>query len=328
MTALQRNALSIEYKKWESSFAYVSEMRSFTAIFGTVISDAQAMDTPSPPDYVQYEHFYKWANDDRLIRLLSLMHSNLVNCYNSMNSRLPTSAEGAHFWADPSRTLIATIDTVEELTKTFANSAYDFIIADEYRNSIDICKIFLCSSDGSTIPPHTSKMPVYLEIPIFTQTNVTIAVATDTIKRINREYIKGLTDRALSDISSGSYDSAITKSRTLLEEVFCFVIEKGEVIPSDKGDIGKLYGQVKTLYHMHQDKEADTRINMLLSGLEKIVSSIAEMRNKGSDSHGVGAKRVKISEHHARLFVNSATVMAEFILAVEKKARQSHQESR
>jgi hypothetical protein len=40
------------------------------------------------------------------------------------------------------------------------------------------------------------------------------------------------------------------------------------------------------------------------------------MRNKNSDSHGIGAKRINIDEHHARLFVNSAMTMADFILAV------------
>ena len=53
--------------------------------------------------------------------------------------------------------------------------------------------------------------------------------------------------------------------------------------------------------------------------LEKILSAIAEMRNKGSDSHGVGAKRINIAEHHARLYVNSAMTMADFVLAVSKK---------
>ncbi|MDE5549540.1 MAG: abortive infection family protein, partial [Clostridia bacterium] len=61
------------------------------------------------------------------------------------------------------------------------------------------------------------------------------------------------------------------------------------------------------------------RINGLLSGLEKILSAIAEMRNVGSDSHGVGAKRINISEHHAKLFVNSAMTMADFILSVAEK---------
>ncbi|MCZ8518383.1 MULTISPECIES: abortive infection family protein [Paenibacillus] len=83
-----------------------------------------------------------------------------------------------------------------------------------------------------------------------------------------------------------------------------------------RADIGKLYNQVKQLHNMHQNKEIDKRINGLLSGLEKILSAIAEMRNKGSDSHGIGAKRIKIAEHHARLFVNSAMTMADFVLAV------------
>jgi hypothetical protein len=143
-----------------------------------------------------------------------------------------------------------------------------------------------------------------------------VTVNTPLINSINREYIKSLSDRAMNDVNGGNYDSAITKSRTLLEEVFCYVIEKKGETSSDSGDIGKLYTQVKQLYNMHQDKDMDKRINGLLSGLEKILSAIAEMRNKGSDSHGIGVKRINIAEHHARLFVNSAMTMADFVLAV------------
>ena len=100
-------------------------------------------------------------------------------------------------------------------------------------------------------------------------------------------------------IKNGYFDSAITKSRTLLEEVFCYVIEQKGKIPTTSGQINQLYRQVKDLYNMHADRDADRRINMLLSGFEKIVSSIAEMRNKDSDSHGVGSNRIKIEEHHA-----------------------------
>ena len=124
------------------------------------------------------------------------------------------------------------------------------------------------------------------------------------------------TDCLASDMS---LDSAITKSRTLLEETFCYVIEKKNEVPSDSGDIGKLYKQVKTLYNMHNDANTDRRINTLLSGLNSIVSAIAEMRNKDSDAHGVGAKRITIYEHHARLFVNVSVAMADFILSVQQK---------
>ena len=94
-------------------------------------------------------------------------------------------------------------------------------------------------------------------------------LATPTIKMVDRDYIADISGRAMKDITDGNYDSAITKSRTLLEEVFCFVIEKKEEKPTESGDIGKLYNQVKLLYHMHQSAELDKRINGLLSGLEK-----------------------------------------------------------
>lgn len=149
---------------------------------------------------------------------------------------------------------------------------------------------------------------------------VPVKVAAPAIKTIDRGYIVKLCERAMQDVTEGNYDSAITKSRTLLEEVFCYVIEKKGETPSESGDISKLYNQVKQLYHMHQDKDMDKRINGLLSGLEKILSAIAEMRNKDSDSHGVGAKRINIAEHHARLFVNSAMTMADFILAVGERS--------
>lgn len=147
-----------------------------------------------------------------------------------------------------------------------------------------------------------------------------VNVVVPTIKTIDRQYISDLSNRAMKDVDEENFDSAITKSRTLLEETFCYVIEKKGDTPSDSGDIGKLYNQVKQLYNMHQDKNMDKRINGLLSGLEKILSAIAEMRNVGSDSHGVGAKRINIAEHHAKLFVNAAMIMADFILSVEENS--------
>lgn len=147
----------------------------------------------------------------------------------------------------------------------------------------------------------------------------TVSVEAPIIKIIDRSYISNLCERSLQAIETDDFDSAVTKSRTLLEEVFCYVIERKGQTPADKGDIKGLYNEVKKLYNMHQNKDTDRRINMLLSGLEKILSAITEMRNKNSDSHGVGANRINIAEHHARLCVNAAVTMADFILAVSEK---------
>ena len=155
----------------------------------------------------------------------------------------------------------------------------------------------------------------------------TISIAAPAVRKIDRGYIRDLGKRAIKDINETNYDSAITKSRTLLEEAFCYVIEKQDEVPSNSGDIGKLYNQVKTLYSMHQDGGTDKRINMLLSGLEKIVSAITQMRNEGSDSHGVGLKRINIKDYHALLAVNAATTMADFILSVGESANNHQKEN-
>lgn len=145
-----------------------------------------------------------------------------------------------------------------------------------------------------------------------------VRLETPAIACVNREYIVDLSNRAIRDVDKREYDSAITKARTLLEEVFCFALEQLDIPPAKNGSIMDLYKQVRNEYNMHTDKDIDKRVNQLLSGLNNIVSSISEMRNKNSDAHGVGANRINISEHHARLFVNSAMVMADFILSVVK----------
>lgn len=139
---------------------------------------------------------------------------------------------------------------------------------------------------------------------------------TSKIENIDRGYIHRLAQRASNDIKNSDFDGAISKSRTLLEEIFCFMIERCGETPSNKGDITKLYNQVKQLYGMHENKDVDERINELLSGINKIVDSISRMRNISGDAHGLGSRRIGLSEHHAKLVLNSACCLADFMLSV------------
>lgn len=150
-----------------------------------------------------------------------------------------------------------------------------------------------------------------------------VIVDTPKIKTIDRDYILSTYQKAINDISEKNYDECLTKSRTLLEEVFCKVIEDKGDEPKAKGNINQLYKQVKDLYNMHGNKDMDVRINTLISGLETIVNSVAEMRNKASDAHGMGAKRFNISEHHSRLVLNSALTIAEFIYSVAENSNKT-----
>lgn len=88
-----------------------------------------------------------------------------------------------------------------------------------------------------------------------------VKVDTPAIECVSRDYIKSIVVRANREIDNGDFDSAITKSRTLHEEVFCHAIEAKGEMSSDEGDIGKLYNQVKTLYNIHQSPDVDKRIN-------------------------------------------------------------------
>lgn len=150
------------------------------------------------------------------------------------------------------------------------------------------------------------------------ETGKTPVIEAPNIKLINISYVQGLRERCTEDFNAGNYDSVITKSRTVIEEVLIYILEQNQVEVEKKGDINKIYNQVKGLYNMRQDKGYDGRVNGLLSGLEKIVQSVAEMRNVNSDAHGVGSKRIIIKEREARLVMNSAVTFCEYILEIYK----------
>lgn len=133
---------------------------------------------------------------------------------------------------------------------------------------------------------------------------------------INVPYIHELSRRIENDIVSENYDSVITKSRTMIEEVLLYIIEQRGIEGKFSGDILKMYSAVKDGLGMRQDSKKDQRINMMLSGLEKIIQSIAEMRNAQSDAHGAGKNRVSIRKHEAQLTANCAITFSEYIFSV------------
>ncbi len=143
-----------------------------------------------------------------------------------------------------------------------------------------------------------------------------VAIEAPALQIVDREYVRDIARRATSDVDDGDYDSALTKARTLLEESFCYVIELSDETPIENGDIGKLFKQVKSLYNMHAGPEVDKRINEIISGLNKIVSGVGALRSNQGDAHGVGSKRMTISDYHAQLSVNAAATVAEFVLQV------------
>jgi len=149
-----------------------------------------------------------------------------------------------------------------------------------------------------------------------------IVLTTETIEKIDSQYIKKIKEQALEVVKAGDYDSAITKSRTMLEEVFIYGIETSNLEVVAKGDIIKLYNQFKGIYNLTSSSDLDIRVNDLLSGFNKIVDSVAKMRNLNSDSHGAGSRRIAIDYNIAMLYVNSAITLSNFFLALVEKNKK------
>lgn len=144
-----------------------------------------------------------------------------------------------------------------------------------------------------------------------------ISFDTPKVKVINSQYIKELPDRIKDDLANKDYDSVITKSRTLLEEVLIHIIEKMTFERyKSNGNLIKIYQDATELLNMRQKSEWDKRVNELLGGLHKIVSAISSMRDMNSDAHGAGSSRLNINKREAILVANSSMMLAEYWLSV------------
>jgi len=127
---------------------------------------------------INYEfiELYESVKHSKLKEIFSTLHAGLISNFKTMNERLPTNDYEAHFWANPSRELITTIEIIEGLQRSLKNTSYSFSVDSYYQGVIDKCNTFLSRSGGSTIPPNTDKIDLYYIVPIFiSQATVTVA---------------------------------------------------------------------------------------------------------------------------------------------------------
>ena len=147
-----------------------------------------------------------------------------------------------------------------------------------------------------------------------------LVIEVPKIKVVTSEYIKELPERIKDDLENHNFDSVITKSRTLLEEVLIYIIEHlTHERYKSKGDLIKIYQEVTMLLNMRQNNEWDVRVNELLGGLHKLISAISNMRNINSDAHGAGSGRIDIRKREALLAAHSSMMIAEYLLSVYEK---------
>ncbi|EAI4081568.1 protein kinase family protein [Campylobacter jejuni] len=139
-----------------------------------------------------YIDLYFCFENGKLKLVLSTLHNNIIECFKKMNSRLPSTENNNHYWADDSRKLKFNIELALYLQKEFKDSELSFWIDEYYYNVFKQCLNFLKSSEGSKIPLGMQKITIYEAIPIFVKLN------SISNSEVNKNY-------SLELIGDGSY---------------------------------------------------------------------------------------------------------------------------
>lgn len=151
---------------------------------------------------------------------------------------------------------------------------------------------------------------------------VTVEAVPETLPKLTVTFIEEQIQKCRSKIEAGDYDGAITNARALLEQMLLAIEAElsTEAPPSFDGDLIKLFNRVRTMLNMDPSrKDISDSLKQVLSGLSSIVNGLASMRNKMSDSH---AKSYKPERHHAKLAVNSAKTLADFLFETKSYQQQ------
>lgn len=129
---------------------------------------------------------------------------------------------------------------------------------------------------------------------------------------ITHIFINEQIEKCESKLNENDFDGAITNARSLVEAVLV-VIERelDSNSPEYDGNLPKLYKRVQKLLNLCPEQEGlDHCLKQILSGFISVVSGLAALRNIVSDAH---VRTYEPAEHHARLAVNSAKTMCNFL---------------
>jgi hypothetical protein len=148
-----------------------------------------------------------------------------------------------------------------------------------------------------------------------TSTGLTVAAESVLPVRdpLSQEFIREQTDKCDKKVADGDYDGAITNARSLVEAVLYEIegrLDDGRQ-PYD-GDLQKLYKRTQKLLNLDPEKgDLADSLKMVLRGLSSIVAGLAPLRNKMGDAH---VRTYKPDRHHAKLAVNSAKTLTDFLI--------------
>lgn len=148
----------------------------------------------------------------------------------------------------------------------------------------------------------------------FVSDALNLAVAhAPTLVKLTEDSVQEHVGKARQKITSGDTAGAIASAYTLVEEFLKQLLRKtGTTFNENEGDIRALYKLLSTPLNLSPGGESlEAYLKAILGGLQSQISGLFEIANKASDRH---ARRYNPAPHHARLAVNVAFTLCEFLL--------------
>lgn len=147
--------------------------------------------------------------------------------------------------------------------------------------------------------------------PVYSAVEIGTIIEVENKDKISHTYVQEQLAKCETKIDRGDFDGAITNARSLMEGVFEDIYQRvlGEKIPK----FGKLlegYKEIRRLVNFTEDKSSNDAVKAIVRSLVGIVDGIDELANMMGDRH---RRPVKPSRHHARLVVNAAKTVIDFL---------------
>ena len=146
-------------------------------------------------------------------------------------------------------------------------------------------------------------------------TVVDLEVPSEGFSKISHAFIEDQIKKCDLKVFEGDFAGAITNARSLLEAVLLDIEQELTRQPvSYDGDLTRLWRRVQNLLTLDPSrKDIADALRQVLGGLTSTVSGLATLRNKMSDAHAIS---YMVSKRHAKLAVNAAKTVADFVIEV------------
>lgn len=140
-----------------------------------------------------------------------------------------------------------------------------------------------------------------------------VVVHAPSLVQLTEASIQEHLEKARQKIANGDPAGAIASAYTLVEEFLKQLLRKtGTSFNENEGDIRALYKLLAEPLHLAPKSESlESYLKAILEGLQRQIGGLFELANKASDRH---ARKYNPAPHHARLAVNVAFTLCEFLL--------------